>query len=359
MDWIGPAAGLGASVGWLLTSLFFTAAGRRLGPTAVNALRLVLAVILLGSAHAIMFGSVWPAALAPRELFMLALSGFIGLAIGDQLLYTAFVDIGPRLTLLLMTTTPIFAAVFGVLALGAAEVPGVLEVVGMSVTIAGVAWVVAERPHTEEDDRPHPHRVRGIVFATLAAACQAGGAMFSKLGMGHGSAEAADVDPLAATYVRMVFATVVFVPIVLAMGARRSAKIRAGAALKPTNRTGSRGAGYWFTLLGAIAGPFFGVWMSLIAYDRAPLGVAQTLCGLAPVLILPFSAWLYRERVTWRASLGAIVAVGGATVLAFAEPASDSQRALREEAVSGAGAAAEPDASSSPSSRENVGTSTG
>ncbi len=64
-------------------------------------------------------------------------------------------------------------------------------------------------------------------------------------------------------------------------------------------------------------GPFLGVWMSLVASDRAPLGVAQTLCGLSPVFILPFAALIHKERVSPRAVLGAVVAVGGSAVLFF------------------------------------------
>ena len=38
----------------------------------------------------------------------------------------------------------------------------------------------------------------------------------------------------------------------------------------------------------AICGPVLGVWLSLVAAKNAPVGVAQTLCGLSPVFILPF-----------------------------------------------------------------------
>lgn len=79
--------------------------------------------------------------------------------------------------------------------------------------------------------------------------------------------------------------------------------------------------------MGAVVGPYLGVWMSLTAMDHIPLGIAQTLCSLSPVLILPVVAVIYKERVTRRAVLGAGLAVAG-SVLLIVGP--DGLRALRE-----------------------------
>lgn len=308
---VGPLAGLGASVGWLFTSIFFTAASKRVGPTVVNTVRLFVAVAILLSMHRVVMGSWLPAEPSGAQVMFLALSGLVGLAIGDQCLFTAFVDLGPRLTLLIMTTSPIFAAVFGLASLG--ETLGAPEIVGVLITLGGVAWVVAERPPTRADDMPHPHRRRGIVLAVMAAACQAGGALLSKLGMGHGIVgEAAHMAPLSATLVRMMFASVFVLPI-YAVYRRQSKRARA-VGIVP-KRSGSREAGGAFIVLGAICGPFFGVWMSLIAYDHDDLGVAQTMCSLSPVFILPFAYFLYRERIGVRAVLGALIAMAGVGVL--------------------------------------------
>ncbi len=55
--------------------------------------------------------------------------------------------------------------------------------------------------------------------------------------------------------------------------------------------------------------------MSLVATDRAPVGVAQTLCSLSPIFILPFAVWLEKERISSKALFGAVMAVGGSTLL--------------------------------------------
>ncbi len=310
---LGPAAGIATSLLWTATALFFSAAGRRIGPTVVNGFRIALAIVLLGVTHRLWAGTWIPAASAGQVGF-LALSGVVGLSIGDQALFAAFLSIGPRMAMLIMATSPIFATLFGWLALG--ETLGSVAWVGVALTVGGVAWVVLERQGHELVAHSR-RRARGVVFAFVAATCQAGGLLLSKQGMGHGWLPADQrLDPQAATLVRMVFAGVGVLPIV-AFHWMRQRKRRA-AGIEPLNAE-SRNAGFCLAACGAVVGPYLGVWMSLVASDRAPLGVAQTLCSLAPVFILPFAVLIHKERISPRAVIGALIAVGGSTLL-FVHP---------------------------------------
>jgi drug/metabolite transporter (DMT)-like permease len=315
-QFIAMAAGVGASATWVVSSLAFSAASRRLGPSIVNGLRIAIAVMVLWTIHMALTGSPVPPA-TREQVAYLALSGLIGLAIGDQLLLMSLVDLGPRIAVLVMSTAgPVFAALLGVFRLG--ERLDVMDLVGMAVTIGGVAWVITERS-AGTPARPAPesvhrsHRVRGIACAVGAAVCQATGGMFSKLGIGHG-VEGVEtlMDPFGATAWRMGWALVFVMPIVvwrIRPGRVRTVDADAGAR-RVRYRTGAAWTG-----LGAVFGPCLGVWLSLIAYSGAPLGIAQTLCGLTPVMILPVVAWRGRERVTVRAVVGACVAIGGSAML--------------------------------------------
>ncbi|MGD8454105.1 MAG: DMT family transporter [Phycisphaerae bacterium] len=309
--YIGYAAGITTSCLWTGTSFFFTSAGRRLGPTIVNTARLVMAVVLLGVTYHLREGGWIPPAL-PWQVVLLALSGVIGLAIGDQALFTAFVAIGPRLSLLIMTTAPLLAALFGWLALG--EVLSWQTWIGVGVTLIGVAWVVLERPAVDPGVR-QANRWRGMLLAFVGAACQAGGLLFSKQGMGHGwLPEDQHLNPQTATLIRMFFAALGMLPALWFYG-RRERRLRAAGVLPA--RTGSWSAGVLFTVGGAVLGPFLGVWMSLVAVDREPLGVGQTLISLPPVLILPFAWLIYKERIGVRAVVGALVAVLGVALMSI------------------------------------------
>ncbi len=316
---LGPAAGVATSVLWVITTLFFTAAARRLGSTAVNITRLALAVLLLGVTHRLLAGSWWPE-VGSLQLAYLAASGVLGLAICDQCLFTAFLDLGPRRALLVMTTSPIFALLFGAVFLAEHVSAGALG--GIALTLAGVVWVVLEREPVASGAGASAavgaaavgeNVARGVLLATIAAALQAAGAWLAKQGMGHGlEGDIVRVGPQAATYVRMVFGFLGLLPWVL-FGLRRHGSLvprSAPAADHPALML----SGLALAAAGAVVGPFLGVWASLIAFDRAPIGIAQTLCSLAPVLILPVVA-ARGERVSRRAVIGALVAVVGSALL--------------------------------------------
>ena len=57
---------------------------------------------------------------------------------------------------------------------------------------------------------------------------------------------------------------------------------------------------------------------SHVAVDRAQAGIAATLMAMTPVFVLPFAAWVEKERISWRAGIGALVAVAGVALLATA-----------------------------------------
>lgn len=305
-DLVGPAAAIATSICWTATSIFFTAASRRLGPTLVNGLRLVLAVLLLGLTLRVLDGLWWPT-LTSSQWWYLGLSGVLGLTLCDQFLFTAFVDIGPRRVMLIMTMSPLFGLVFGALSLD--ERVGSLAIVGVALTLAGVLWVLLERRGPGRERGAGRHVTRGVVLSVIAAALQAVGALFAKRGMGHGELPATEhLAPLAATHVRMVFGLIGVLPLLALHHLRRRGRVL-------DREPGVRSTGLVFVALGAVFGPYLGVWSSVIAFDRSPIGVAQTLCSLSPVLILPLVFRLYGERVGARGLLGALLAVAGAALL--------------------------------------------
>ena len=68
-------------------------------------------------------------------------------------------------------------------------------------------------------------------------------------------------------------------------------------------------------LLGTICGPVVGVWLSMVAVKETDTGIAATLMAMSPVFILPFAVWIEKERLSWRAVIGAGVAVIGVVML--------------------------------------------
>jgi len=70
--------------------------------------------------------------------------------------------------------------------------------------------------------------------------------------------------------------------------------------------------------LGALLGPVLGVSSSLLAIQHAEIGVASTLMALTPVIILPISYFVFKEKIGWQALLGTALAISGVAVLFLA-----------------------------------------
>ena len=66
---------------------------------------------------------------------------------------------------------------------------------------------------------------------------------------------------------------------------------------------------------GGALGPLFGVWLSLVAIDLAPIGIATTLMALPPVFLLPIGRFVFGERITAHAIFGTFVALAGVALL--------------------------------------------
>jgi drug/metabolite transporter (DMT)-like permease len=289
----GELAALGTACCWTVTALAFESAGKRVGSLPVNLIRLVLGLAFLSVFGAISRGLPLPTDASPQAWLWLSASGLVGFAFGDLCLFQALVVIGARLSILLMALVPPLTALLGWVVLG--ERLDVLEWLGMALTIGGVAWVVLERPQTERG--PRNVRLGGILLGIGGALGQAVGLVLSKYGMGR-------YDAFAATQIRVLAGLAGFAVVFFAIGGwgKVFAALRDRGAMA---RTG----------LGAFFGPFLGVSLSLVAVQYAATGVAATIMAIQPVLILAPAAMIQKERVSLRAILGAVVAVGGAALL--------------------------------------------
>lgn len=305
-EYVGHYAALATAFLWSFTAVFFSEAGHRIGSFRVNNIRLVFAVTIYCFALFITTGRIWPESITFEQVLWLAGSGLIGLVIGDSLGFKALVMIGPRLTTLLWATAPIMATVIAWFLLG--EQLHIVEVMGISLTVAGTAWVVSERrfkggPQVQlaADHPDSGSRFTGVMLGLGAAFGQAAGLVMSKHAMlDLGST----VEPMPASFVRMLSSMVMMWLLAAFRG-----------EVGPTLRAFKHGTAMLFTAGGAIVGPFLGVWMSLVAVKYIEAGIAATLNATTPILIIPLVIMYYKEKVSARAILGAFVAFAGVALL--------------------------------------------
>ncbi len=293
---LGAIAAVATAGVWALSSVVFTLASLRAGAQAVNRVRLLLAVGWLLGAH-VLFGVPLPWDAGGERWLLLAASGIVGLVLGDGCLFQAFIWIGPRLAMLLLSTAPALASLGAWWVLGEALSAG--QVGGILVTLAGVAWVVQAR-EGEAEHRGHEDRyLLGILCGLGGAVGQAGGLILAKQGAAGG------FPALSVTLMRMVAATATIWLVTALQGQLRTTVRRVAA-----DRTAWR-----HTLAGSFLGPFLGVTLSIVAIQYSAVGIASTLMALPPVFLLPLSAVIFHERVGWQAVLGTGVAIAGVALL--------------------------------------------
>ena len=280
---------------WSLTAIFFSYSGRIVGSDVVNRSRLIFAFLFLTITHWLLEGSLFPLHVAGFRWFWFAVSSILGLVLGDAFLFKAFVMIGPRLSMLLMSTVPIYSTIFGWLLFGE-TVTGV-ELGGISLAVAGIGWVITEK-RSRANAVENKRYKEGIFFGLLGALGQVANLVTARYGLVGG------FSTVSATIIRILIAVIVLWGITAVRG-------QVGATFQKWRHRQAFPA----LVGGAFVGPFLGIWLSLIAIQLTRLGIAATLMALPPILLIPIEWLVYKKPVSGRGIVGTAVALMGVALI--------------------------------------------
>ncbi len=286
---------LGAAACWALGSVMSVSPSRHLGAFAFTRWRMLMVAAMLWTALA--FTGGWRT-FDVSSLGVMALSGVIGIFVGDTALFASMNRLGPRRTGVLFATHAAFSAVLGFWILN--ERMSAQALAGGVLTLGGVMMAIVwgrrkNETHAWESDLGSV-RV-GVIMGLLAALCQAVGSLIAKPVMAQG------VDPVMASAVRVSFAT-------LAHFVLLWAGFRAARAIQPPNRavllqTGLNG----FVAMG------IGMTLILMALQKGDVGLVAILSSVSPILVLPLLWFQLRRSPAWGAWLGAGLTVLGTALI--------------------------------------------
>jgi drug/metabolite transporter (DMT)-like permease len=295
---IGQLFALLVAACWSQNSIVYAYAGKRIGSSAVAHLRLWVALPVIILLHLGFTGELLPFGLARTSYIYLSISGIAGFCIADLCIFKAFVDIGHRETLVIMTTSPIFSAAGSWLILG--EVLTGIQVIGIVLAVAGVGWVLFSESRVTSGSQSTSRRriATGGLFALLGTFTQAGGLIIAKYGMGS------DVHPVSANVLRISSGLAGLVIFAALRGQLTGdfKKIRDTRAMLLLSS-------------GSLIGPVLGMILTLYAFTMAPVGVVTTLMQTSPIMLLPIDKFLFKKHVPIGAVFGTFAAVGGAALL--------------------------------------------
>jgi drug/metabolite transporter (DMT)-like permease len=293
---LGEIAALLTAICYSISSIFFTFAGKKYGPLVSNRLRLVVAIILLGIIHWVIYGSPIPFNAGVERWFWLGISGIVGLAIGDLFLFQSYISLGPRLGLLFLSLSPALASVLAWLLLGESLSGG--HILGIVLTLAGITWVVLESSNKEKSTPgvnvggTHMMSWKGIISGLIAATGQAFGLK-------------GNFPALSGNAIRM---TAAFLALWLVAIIQRQ-------VVSTFQQVNYQRSGMLYILGGAIFGPLIGVSLSLFAIQNTNIGIASTIIALPPIFLLPIGYFIFKEQISWRAVTGTLIAVAGVGLL--------------------------------------------
>ena len=296
----GEAACLAAAALWSIAVALFREPIERHGARVVNLAKCALALVLLTLTAAVAGRLGEFSGASSRDLALIAISGVVGLTVGDTALFAAVARIGPYRALLFQTLTPAFTAAMAFAWLG--RVPGPWQAAGAVVTLTGVVLVLLSGRAGERStvgDRSAVPWI-GIALAVGAAAGQGAGIVLAKEGM-------TTVSAMPAAVLRLAAATF---GLALVMAGRVPVSTLASSLVR-------RGNGLSRIVAGTVLGTYLAFFLMMVGIARAPETVAAVLLSTTPVFGLFVEAALGRERITPRSLAGTALAIAGVVTLSL------------------------------------------
>ncbi|QTK81041.1 Hypothetical protein AT6N2_L0061 [Agrobacterium tumefaciens] len=288
-------AALGAATCWAMTGMLSAGPAGRLGALAFSRTRQLFVAALLG-VYVLASGS-WRE-LQPEALWSLLLSGFIGIFVGDTLLFTCLNRVGPRRSGILFALNAPMAALLGWLVLG--EQLSGKAIAGIGLTLSGVLLAILfgkRKAQLHEWENVKGPLWIGVLLGLLAALSQAVGSLIARPVMATG------IDPLAASMVRVGIAAI-------CLTALTSLPIQ---AVKPKTRLTP--ALFVQTAATGLIALAFGMTLLLFALSGGKVGIVSTLSATTPVIILPLLWLKTREVPAPGAWAGAALVVAGMALM--------------------------------------------
>ncbi|MGH7940335.1 MAG: DMT family transporter [Limisphaerales bacterium] len=300
----------------LLSTLFFSVsaicgqrAAGQIGGVEANFWRICVAAAFL-AIWANFFGTKTNGEALP----IFALSGLLGIGVGDSGYFQALTRLGTRRTVLIsQCLTAPAAALIEWLWLGTKLGWG--QMLFIAIILTGVAVAMAPGEHREIPKRAMRE---GIIFGLIAALGGALGAVLSRKGYAVAFATGVVPDPGTTGYQRVLGGALV--PAVILLATKwRSAGAHGGVfETKTLNVSRDKWARVWPWVLGnGLAGQTLGVSAMQWALEKTPTGIVTAIIAMTPVVLLPMTRMTDGEKIGARSIAGAVMGVGGVIGLAF------------------------------------------
>jgi drug/metabolite transporter (DMT)-like permease len=290
----GELASLAAAFIWAGSVTAYRHWGREVAPYSLNLLKSLVAFVCLGLSLAILRP---PAPAASWVWLHLALSGIVGLAIGDTAFFASLRRLGAQAASCGMCLSPPFTVAIAAFYLG--ETLTARKAAGVALTVLAVAGVsyFGKRGRSPLSSLPTATLLAGLFFVALAALANAVGLVIARFAL-------QEVHVVWGTAIRIT-------PALLALIVHRG--LHRGRASFAIRTRSPRVVGVLaFT---SFCGTFVGLLLFTTGTKYAEAGVAAALTGSFPLWVVPISRSFLNEHTNWQCVLCTILAVGGVALI--------------------------------------------
>ena len=245
---------------------------------------------------------------------LFALSGFFGIGLGDTGYFQALPRLGSRRTVLLTQCfIPLFAILIEWLWLGTTLT--VVQLFCIATILIGVATALAPSDHAKI---PARQLWIGIFFTAFAGLCSAFGAVLSRKAYFVAHAAGEHPDPGTTGYQRVLGG--LLIPAIILIAVKwRSAHAHGGVFEEKTfHISREKWKRIWPWVLGnSLAGQTLGVTCVQWALEKIPTGIVMSVVATTPIMLLPMTRIVEKEKIGIRSLTGALIAVAGVIGLAY------------------------------------------
>ena len=257
---IGSFSAIFAVLSWSFACSIWRRESDNLVPRQINIYKNVLASIFF---LPVVLRISWLSDLF--SIFVLMISGIVGISIGDTLYINSLKIIGTRKTLSFEALTPIIATTLGALSIN--EIYPQKVWIGSLIVSLSVLMIVRQNTFQKEDSRDI--NILGILCALGSTFCAVLAALMSRLIL-----ISSTLTPLQTTEIRLLSASIflflIFKKDFLDLIKNRSITKQSHSSL----------------ILSTLLGTNFGILFQQIVFKFLPIGIGWTLLSLSPIFAL-------------------------------------------------------------------------
>ena len=282
MIYLGIIVALLSAASWAFATVVFDRIGKVVPYVGITFLKGIFSIILMivlliftGGLHEI---GIW-------EFSFLALSGIIGISVGDSLFFKSLQDLGAKVQVIFFLLGQIFTMILSLFLLG--ELLSLEQYIGAIILLTGIVVVIWGKQEN------HPNKIRGIVCGLLSILCFSVSAIMVKMAI-------ADVEVVTATFYRMAFGTI----FTLGFGVMGK---QLPSWVKPLRDKRLLA----LFILNVFVITYGGFLLSMVAIKLISVSLVSVLGTTEPVFVLLFAYLINKEKITKQEVIGTMITLAG------------------------------------------------